>query len=42
MLADEWLPGGDELTPTAKLRRHRIVERYAGEIEQLYRDGGAR
>jgi len=31
-----WEPGGDELTPTMKLRRKPIVEKYAAEIEQLY------
>ncbi|MDN5917298.1 MAG: AMP-dependent synthetase/ligase [Pseudonocardia sp.] len=34
----EWLPGGDELTPTSKLRRHRIAELYADEIDALYSD----
>ncbi|KRF21150.1 hypothetical protein ASG90_01720 [Nocardioides sp. Soil797] len=32
-----WLAGGDEVTPTAKLRRERIVAKYATEIEELYR-----
>ena len=32
----DWQPGGDELTPTMKLRRKPIAEKYAGEIEQLY------
>ena len=31
-----WLPGGDELTPTLKLRRRPISEKYAAEIERLY------
>ena len=31
-----WLPGGDELTPTMKLRRKPIAARYAQEIEELY------
>jgi long-chain acyl-CoA synthetase len=31
-----WQPGGQELTPTMKLRRRSIAEKYAGEIEQLY------
>ena len=31
-----WLPGTDELTPTMKLRRKPIAEKYAKEIELLY------
>ena len=31
-----WEPGGDELTPTVKLRRRPIAEKYAAEIEALY------
>ena len=35
-LSAEWLPGGDELTPTMKLKRRPIAEKYAGEIDALY------
>ena len=36
ILEHEWLPGGDELTPTMKLKRKPIAEKYAEEIEALY------
>ena len=36
ILADEWQPGGEELTPTMKLKRKPISEKYAAEIESLY------
>ena len=36
MLGDEWLPGGDELTPTMKLKRRPIADKYASVIEALY------
>ena len=32
----DWAPGGDELTPTMKLKRKPIEQRYAGEIDALY------
>jgi long-chain acyl-CoA synthetase len=32
----DWLPGGDELTPTMKLKRKPIDQKYAAEIEGLY------
>jgi long-subunit acyl-CoA synthetase (AMP-forming) len=31
-----WVFGGEELTPTNKLRRRRIATRYAAEIDALY------
>jgi long-subunit acyl-CoA synthetase (AMP-forming) len=43
VLPTEWQPGGDELTPTMKLKRKPIAEKYAREIEELYaapRGGG--
>ena len=36
VLSAEWLPGGDELTPTMKLKRRPIAAKYAGEIDGLY------
>ncbi len=36
LIPGEWLPGGDELTPTMKLKRKPIAEKYETEIEDLY------
>jgi long-chain acyl-CoA synthetase len=36
LLDGDWHPGGDELTPTLKLKRKPIHEKYADEIEALY------
>jgi long-subunit acyl-CoA synthetase (AMP-forming) len=36
VLAAEWLPGGDELTPTMKLKRRGIAAKYAAEVDALY------
>ena len=36
ILPHDWEPGGDELTPTMKLRRKPIAEKYAAEIDALY------
>ena len=36
VLPTDWAPGGDELTPTMKLKRKPIAEKYSAEIEELY------
>ena len=36
VLAGEWAPGGEELTPTMKLKRRPIERKYEAEIEALY------
>jgi long-subunit acyl-CoA synthetase (AMP-forming) len=36
LLAEEWQPGGEELTPTMKLRRKPIAAKYAATIDAMY------
>ena len=36
ILAEEWLPDSEELTPTSKLKRRGVHAKYAEEIEALY------
>ncbi len=36
VIEGEWEPGGEELTPTMKLKRKPIGEKYADEIDALY------
>jgi long-subunit acyl-CoA synthetase (AMP-forming) len=36
ILPTVWQPGGDEITPTMKLKRKPIAQKYAEQIEQLY------
>jgi len=36
IIRGDWAPGGEELTPTMKLKRRPIAEKYAAEIEEMY------
>jgi long-subunit acyl-CoA synthetase (AMP-forming) len=36
IIPGDWAPGGDELTPTMKLKRRPIAEKYSAEIEAMY------
>ena len=36
LLPVEWQPGGEELTPTMKLKRKPIAQKYEKEIAELY------
>jgi long-subunit acyl-CoA synthetase (AMP-forming) len=38
VIGADWQPGGDELTPTVKLKRKAIHDKYRAEIEILYHD----
>ncbi len=40
ILPGDWLPGGDEVTPTMKLKRKPIGEKYAAAIERMYSSVG--
>ena len=40
ILPVDWQPAGDELTPTSKLRRKPIAEKYAAVIDALYAEAG--
>jgi long-chain acyl-CoA synthetase len=42
ILPAEWTAGSDELTPTLKLKRRVIHDKYATEIDALYADTIAR
>jgi len=39
IVGETWLPGGDELTPTTKLKRKPIAAKHAALIEALYGEG---
>jgi len=36
ILETDWQPGGDELTPTMKLKRQPIEHKYAAQIAAMY------
>jgi long-subunit acyl-CoA synthetase (AMP-forming) len=36
LVEGDWLPGGDEITPTMKLKRKPIAGKYAAQIEEMY------
>jgi long-chain acyl-CoA synthetase len=36
IVSGDWLPGGDELTPTMKLKRKPVAQKYASQIEAMY------
>jgi long-subunit acyl-CoA synthetase (AMP-forming) len=36
MLAEDWVPGGDQLTPTMKLRRAVVMSQYDSVVDSLY------
>jgi long-chain acyl-CoA synthetase len=36
LIEGDWAPGGDELTPTLKLKRRPIAAKYAAQIEAMY------
>ena len=36
ILGTDWLPGGDELTPTMKLKRKPVGQKYAAQIKAMY------
>jgi long-chain acyl-CoA synthetase len=38
LLDEVWEPGGEQLTPTMKLKRRPIAERYATQIDDLYEE----
>jgi long-chain acyl-CoA synthetase len=40
VLAEDWLPDSDLLTPTMKLKRRGVLARYGAQVEAMYAGGG--
>ena len=38
IVPDEWTPDTGEITPSLKLKRRVVLEKYAGDIEEMYAD----
>ena len=38
LLSNEWTDSSGELTPSLKLKRHVVTERYENEIEAMYEE----
>jgi long-chain acyl-CoA synthetase len=38
VVADEWTVEGDELTPSMKLKRRVVEQKYAAQIAEFYQD----
>ena len=38
LLSNEWTDSSGELTPSLKLKRHVVAERYENEIEAMYEE----
>lgn len=41
LMKDPWTPETDELTPTLKLKRRVIMDKYADHVQDIYKDDGS-